>query len=131
MGIRFWYIYLPVHSIPNIHRLPEVAETYPGAQVIGTDLSDIQPKWKLPNCSFIQDDAEDEWLFGSTEMPIQFDFIHLGLVVTCFNNPRTVMKHAYKNLRPGGWIEYMDVHLAASQALNHEEFIRTWCGIMG
>jgi SAM-dependent methyltransferase len=84
------------------------AEQNPECQVIGIDLSEIQPTWRLSNCSFVQDESEDEWLFGSTENPIQFDYVHLRQVLTCFNDPRTVVRHAYKRLKPGGWIEYTD-----------------------
>lgn len=62
----------------------------------------------MPNCSFVQDDCEDEWLFGSTDNPIKFDYVHLRWVLSCFDDPKKVMGHAYKNLQPGGWIEYCD-----------------------
>lgn len=42
------------------------------AQVIGTDLSPIQPKWVPPNCRFEIDDAESEWSYERDS----FDFIH-------------------------------------------------------
>lgn len=80
----------------------------PKSHVIGTDLSRIQPDWVAPNCTWIQDDAEEDWLYGTTDSPIQFDFIHLRLVHTCFNDPRKVMRHAFQNLTPGGWVEYCD-----------------------
>lgn len=101
--------YSPFSVVPANKYL--IAERHPEAQVIGTDLSDIQPKWRMPNCSFIQDDAEDEWLFGSTEDPIQFDYVHLRMVITCFDNPRTVMRNAFKSMKPGGWIEYLDISI--------------------
>lgn len=43
----------------------DVADKYPAAQVIGFDLSPIQPAWVPPNCRFIVDDAELEWMFGA------------------------------------------------------------------
>ncbi|KAI1867843.1 uncharacterized protein JN550_006650 [Neoarthrinium moseri] len=86
----------------------EYAQQHPDAQVIGTDLSDIQPKFQLPNCSFMVDDAEDEWLFGSSDEPIKFDYIHLRFVFSCFDEPRKVVSQAFKNLQPGGWMEYLE-----------------------
>lgn len=97
------------------------AEQHPESQVIGTDLSAIQPERKLANCSFVQDDAEEEWLFGSTDNPIQFDYVHLRMVVTCFDHPRKVMQNAYKNMKPGGWIEYVDCVMNMGTADNNHE----------
>jgi hypothetical protein len=56
----------------------------------------------------VQDDAEDEWLFGSTDRPVRFDYVHLRMVATCFDDQLRVMRHAFKNLNPGGYIEYFD-----------------------
>ncbi|KAH6657408.1 S-adenosyl-L-methionine-dependent methyltransferase [Truncatella angustata] len=83
----------------------EFAEKHPGAQVIGTDLSLIQPQNRhLPNVEWIQEDAEDEWAY----FPSPFDYIHLRMMVTSFQNPKIVMRRAFNHLQPGGWIEYQD-----------------------
>ncbi|KAH8655782.1 S-adenosyl-L-methionine-dependent methyltransferase [Xylariales sp. PMI_506] len=87
----------------------QFAEQHPNSHVIGTDLSDIQPKSALPNCTFVREDSEELWLFGTSEEPTRFDYIHLRYVFSCFNRPREVMKQAYQNLKPGGWIEYCDI----------------------
>ncbi|KAK6076583.1 methyltransferase domain-containing protein [Seiridium cupressi] len=97
----------------------EFAERHPTSKVIGTDLSAIQPNRNLPNCWFQKDDAEDEWVFpaphpsgtvcsGPCEHRIEFDYIHLRMVATCFNDMRAVIQTAYDNLKPGGWIELQD-----------------------
>lgn len=36
----------------------DFADEYPGAKVIGTDLSPIQPLWVAPNSEFVVDDVE-------------------------------------------------------------------------
>lgn len=82
----------------------EFADRYPNAKVIGTDLSQIQPWGRHPNVQWVQEDAEDEW----AHFPDPFDYIHLRMVITCFQNPKVVMRRAYDHLRPGGWIEYQD-----------------------
>ncbi|KAK8054777.1 S-adenosyl-L-methionine-dependent methyltransferase [Apiospora rasikravindrae] len=79
----------------------EYAREHPNSQVIGTDLSAIQPDPAAPNCTFIKDDAEDPWEFGD----IRFDYIHLRFVVTCFDNHHGVLSQAFNHLEPGGWIE--------------------------
>jgi SAM-dependent methyltransferase len=49
----------------------EFADKHPTVQVIGTDLSPIQPTCVPPNCSFVVDNIEDEWIFREP-----FDYIH-------------------------------------------------------
>jgi hypothetical protein len=96
--------------------------------VIGTDLSAIQPSLGVPNCTFLKDDAEEEWVFplphleetepcvGICEHRIMFDYVHLRAMVTCFNDPKMVMKNALKNLNPGGWIEFQEATMETFQA---------------
>lgn len=38
-------------------------DKYPSAEVVGTDLSPIQPKWMLQNIKFEVDDAGEKWTF--------------------------------------------------------------------
>ncbi|ORY68962.1 uncharacterized protein BCR38DRAFT_336374, partial [Pseudomassariella vexata] len=46
------------------------AETHPSPNAIDTDLNLVQPDAKFPNCSFLQDDVEDEWI-----LQVKFDYI--------------------------------------------------------
>ena len=39
----------------------DMADTYPDCQVLGTDLSPVQPSWAPPNCRFEVDDFEQDW----------------------------------------------------------------------
>jgi hypothetical protein len=39
-----------------------VSDEYPSAQVLGIDLSPIQPAWVPPNVKFMVDDAESPWM---------------------------------------------------------------------
>jgi hypothetical protein len=40
-----------------------MADKFPSAEVIGTDLSPTQPGWVPPNCKFEIDDCTEEWTF--------------------------------------------------------------------
>lgn len=83
----------------------QFAKLYPEANVVGTDLSLIQP-FNIPaNVAFVKEDSESvEWLF-----PEPFDFIHMRLVLTCFDDHRTVIRKAFEQLQPGsGWMEVCD-----------------------
>lgn len=97
-----------------------IAERYPDAYVIGSDLSAIQPDRGLPNCHFVKDDAEAEWLFSAPGKPngVRFDYIHLRLVMSCFDDTRQVMRQSFDNMTPGGWIEFQDM-IIETQAPNN------------
>lgn len=84
----------------------DFADEYPDCQVVGTDLSPIQPNFVPPNLSFVIDDAEDHWLWEQ-----KFDFIHFRLMGGSFKDWRTVMQSAYDCLAPGGYIEIQDYEL--------------------
>lgn len=85
----------------------EFAEQHPESEVLGIDLSAIQPPNAPANCTFIRDDAEEEWVFTQ-----KFDYVHLRLVFSCFSNPRQMMSEAFKSMEPGAWIEYQDPSIA-------------------
>lgn len=110
-GTGIWAIefgsYTPLsssHRCVNKAAYTPAAEQNPTSHVIGTDLSAIQPDvGGLPNCEFIKDDMEEEWI----QYP-NFDYVHVRIMFTCFDDARKVMRHAYQNLNPGGWIEYQD-----------------------
>ncbi|KAJ5936169.1 hypothetical protein N7454_005467 [Penicillium verhagenii] len=83
----------------------DFADSYPSAEVIGTDLSPIQPSWVPPNLRFHVDDAESPWLFSASR---PFDFIHardLGGAIADW--PRLLLQ-AHEHLRPGGWVELQE-----------------------
>ncbi|KAE8147860.1 S-adenosyl-L-methionine-dependent methyltransferase [Aspergillus avenaceus] len=78
----------------------EFADQYPSAQVIGNDLSPIQPKWVAPNCRFEIDDFESDWVHK-----IPFDFIHGRDLEGCIGSIDKLAAQAFSNLRSGGYIE--------------------------
>ncbi|KAH8202363.1 hypothetical protein TruAng_003436 [Truncatella angustata] len=105
----------------------EFAQQNPFSYVVGTDLSAIQPVSSLRNLIFAKDDAEEPWYFphpdpdhsqchGHCEHWVKFDYVHLRMMLTCFDDTRTVMKHAFQNLNPGGWIEFQDTAMEFFQA---------------
>ncbi|KAI5792114.1 S-adenosyl-L-methionine-dependent methyltransferase [Pyronema domesticum] len=73
----------------------DAADKYPSSEVIGTDLSPIQPQYH-----FEVDDAELDWTFKDNS----FDFIHLRNVAQGIKNGTTCTK-------PGGWCEMAEVSL--------------------
>ncbi|KAF5490165.1 Secondary metabolism regulator LAE1 [Colletotrichum fructicola] len=83
----------------------EVGDLYPGASVLGIDLSPIQPSWAPPNVKFLVDDAEDEWLNGD-----DYDFVHFRAMAPLLRKLDMVLADAYNHMKPGAWIEFQELH---------------------
>ncbi|EXJ83292.1 hypothetical protein A1O1_06911 [Capronia coronata CBS 617.96] len=79
----------------------DMGDEYPSAEIIGTDLSPIQPSWVPPNVRFQIDDATQEWAFP----PEHFDFIHARGLGGSIRDWPELLHQAYAHLRPGGRIE--------------------------
>ena len=98
----------------------DIAEEFPNAQVIGNDLSPIQPKWYvsvaalfefhalynfkkwtdmfweiiiriLPNVTFEVEDAEDPWTYSRNS----FDYIHMRSMSGAFENWDAVLRQVF------------------------------------
>ncbi|KAH8887868.1 S-adenosyl-L-methionine-dependent methyltransferase, partial [Thozetella sp. PMI_491] len=97
---------------------------HPSAEVVGTDLSPIQPDFVPANCKFEVDDAEDDWIFNHS-----FDYIHLRMVFHCFKSHSNVMESALENLAPGGWMEWQDYYcdLQAIDDSLKGTALKRWC----
>lgn len=84
----------------------EMGDKFPQAQnVLGTDLSPIQPEWLPENVRFMIDDCEADWVNGS-----DWDFVHMRQVVGLITRPDDVVRNVFTHLKPGGWIEIQELH---------------------
>ncbi|KAB2579089.1 putative tam domain methyltransferase protein [Lasiodiplodia theobromae] len=84
----------------------DFADAHPDAQVIGTDLSVIQPEWTAPNCHFIIDDAESDWVFTDKE---SFDYVHVRYLYPGIGDWGRLWEQSFEHLRPGGWAESQEI----------------------
>jgi SAM-dependent methyltransferase len=82
----------------------DFADAFPHTQVIGTDLSPIQPGWVPPNLSFEIDDATQPWTFR----PDSVDYIHMRYLLGSITDWDALYREAYQTLTPGGWIEHYE-----------------------
>ncbi|POR37496.1 mRNA 3'-end-processing protein YTH1 [Tolypocladium paradoxum] len=82
-----------------------VADLYPSASVIGTDLSAIQPKWVPVNVRMFVDDCEEpDWLHGSG-----YDLVHFRGMAGVLRDLDGVLAKAYPRVKNGGWVEFQEV----------------------
>lgn len=74
-----------------------MADLHPAAEVVGVDLSPIQPNFVPPNCRFEVDDINKEWTFPENK----FDFIHIrymtGTVPDWTELLKKVHRHVYSS----------------------------------
>lgn len=84
-----------------------MADEFPDAEVIGTDISPVQPSWIPPNCSFQIDDAQLDWTFKKNH----FDVIHARCLFGGIDDWQRLYDQAFTHLKPGGWFESMEMDI--------------------
>ncbi|KAK4157009.1 hypothetical protein C8A00DRAFT_30102 [Chaetomidium leptoderma] len=84
----------------------EMGDLFPNANVLGIDLSPIQPEWVPPNVRFMVDDVESPWLHPRN----YFDYIHSRHTVMAIKDWPKLMRRTLEHLRPGGWFEMQEAH---------------------
>lgn len=83
-----------------------MGDEYPEAEVVGIDLSPIQPSWVPANVRFLVDDAEQPWVTP----PDTYDYIHIRNMATAIKNWDSLFAEVLAALKPGGWVEIQDLH---------------------
>ncbi|KAM0548531.1 hypothetical protein ACHAPJ_009854 [Fusarium lateritium] len=84
-----------------------MADEHPSAEVIGTDISAVQPDFVPTNCIFQIDDAQLDWTFKKDH----FDFIHLRYLYGAIDDWKKLYHQAYAHVRPGGWVESLEIDI--------------------
>ncbi|KAM5432803.1 hypothetical protein MferCBS31731_007329 [Microsporum ferrugineum] len=80
----------------------EMAEMFPEAEIIGTDLSPVQPGQVPPNVQFYVDDAsESDWLWPKDH----FDYIRSSMLLGALDSYPSLIKTALTYIKPGGYME--------------------------
>ncbi|KEZ42035.1 hypothetical protein SAPIO_CDS6440 [Scedosporium apiospermum] len=82
----------------------DLADEQPQAQIVGVDLSPIQPSFVPPNVRFYVDDLEDQWTFST-----KFDLIYARMLTGSLSDWPKFFKQSYDALQPGGYIELSDI----------------------
>lgn len=112
----------------------DVADTFPDAQVIGVDLSPVQPPFVPPNVEFQIDDVEDDWTYNqrstaATTTGQGFDFIHIRSMAGSIGNWHRLLQQAYRHLNPGGYIEVQEFEVwirSDDGSIERAPYIRQW-----
>ncbi|KAA8630562.1 hypothetical protein SMACR_08784 [Sordaria macrospora] len=81
----------------------DFADDFPNAEVIGTDVSPIQPSWVPANLHFEIDDCNQQWTWNE----ISFGFIHTRMLIGVVTDWHALLCNAFRCLKPGGYVESM------------------------
>ncbi|KAL5409983.1 hypothetical protein PMIN03_005677 [Paraphaeosphaeria minitans] len=81
----------------------DMGDKYPSAEILGNDISPIQPNLVPPNVKFEVDDLEEEWVYST-----KFDYIHVRYLACSIRDWPRLMQQCYKFVKPGGWVEFQD-----------------------
>ncbi|KAF4966964.1 hypothetical protein FSARC_5403 [Fusarium sarcochroum] len=79
----------------------DFGDEFPEAEVIGTDISPIQPSWVPPNVKFEIEDFTLNWTFPANSV----DFVHLRFLYGSVPDWYALYERAFQVTKPGGWIE--------------------------
>lgn len=90
-------------TAPRDSQAIEMGDKYPSAEIIGNDISPIQPGLVPPNVKFEVDDAEAEWVYSG-----KFDYIHCRYMIGSIRDWPRLVRQAFEFTKPGGWVEFTD-----------------------
>jgi len=108
----------------------DVANKFNDTQVIGTDLSSIQPPVGMGNLVFDIDDAESEWVYPDNH----FDLVHGRCLAGGIDDWPKLFAQAYRHTKPGGWVEFHDCIpdcLTDDDSLPFDTPLAVWCREIG
>jgi len=102
----------------------DFADNFPNAQIVGTDLSPIQPTWVPPNLKFEIDDAESEWPYST-----KFDYIHARSLAGSIRDWKRLFRQVYDHLTPGGLFEIQEIEIdlkTDDHSFPENSFLERW-----
>ncbi|CCF34317.1 hypothetical protein CH063_06335 [Colletotrichum higginsianum] len=84
----------------------EFGDDHPEAEVLGIDLSAIQPMFTPPNVKFEIDDVDEPWTYSQP-----FDYIHTRMMTSSIGNWKEYIQKCFDNLEPNGYLELNEIDL--------------------
>ncbi|KAL5611218.1 hypothetical protein FOBRF1_007335 [Fusarium oxysporum] len=106
----------------------DFADDHPEAEVLGIDLSPIQPSFVPANVEFQIDDIDEEWNYSAP-----FTYIHSRMMNMSIQNWEDYLRKIFDNLTPGGYVELQDgdaVMESDDGTLTKEHALSKWCNLL-
>ncbi|KAL2075457.1 hypothetical protein VTL71DRAFT_400 [Oculimacula yallundae] len=108
----------------------DFADEHEEAEVLGVDLSPIQPTFVPPNVSFQIDDLEEEWTFREGQ---GFDFIHARMLTASFADWPRFFEQSFKHMTSSGYIELADLCFPVEfvdDSAPADSALKIWAGLI-
>ncbi|KAL0933875.1 umta methyltransferase family protein [Colletotrichum truncatum] len=102
----------------------EMGDLLPNAEIIGNDLSAIQPDWVPSNVKFEIDDVESPWLGNR-----KYDYIFCRYMLCGIGDWPKLVQNIFDHLNPGGWAEFQDMdslYYSDDGTLTEKHATRKW-----
>ena len=91
-----------------------VGDLFPGANILGVDLSPIQPDWVPPGVKFMVDDVESSWV-----RPMDYyDYIHGRHTVMAIKDWPRLMSRVFEYVILPSPLSYADVDVTSIDTSN-------------
>ena len=103
-GIWAMYVRAPLpcsQQLTNHAHASDMADAYPSAHVVGTDLSAIQLPYIPPNLRFEIEDFNSPWPYAANH----FCYIYIRELFGCVADWDGFLAQAFAHTRPGGYVE--------------------------
>jgi trans-aconitate methyltransferase len=103
----------------------QMAERYVNAEIVGTDIVNIQPPLIHVNLRFkVPQDFESPWQLGGDP----WDFIHFRMGCGSVSNWPAMYEKIFAYLKPGGWLEHIEIDLRPQYApgANNSRMLDEW-----
>ncbi|KAI8658029.1 hypothetical protein NCS57_01183400 [Fusarium keratoplasticum] len=107
----------------------DFGDEHPEAEIIGVDLSPIQPSFVPPNVQFLVDDIDEEWNYSKP-----FDYIHSRMMNFSIQNWAEYLQKMFQNLTPGGYVELQEMdgfYASDDGTLSDDHALSRWCTLLG
>ncbi|KAM5527186.1 hypothetical protein FOXYSP1_20455 [Fusarium oxysporum f. sp. phaseoli] len=106
----------------------DFADDHPEAEVLGIDLSPIQPPFVPPNVEFLIDDIDEEWDYSAP-----FSYIYSTMMNMSIQNWEDYLRKMFDNLTPGGHVELQDIDAFMKSddgTLAEAHALSKWCNLL-
>ncbi|KAM0258531.1 hypothetical protein ACHAPA_011236 [Fusarium lateritium] len=103
----------------------DFADEHPDIEVIGTDLSPIQPSWVPPNVKFELEDATNTWSWSKNT----FDLVHMRYLIGSITDWGALFKEAFRCCKSDGFVESVEVNpifLSDDDTIANDSAINMW-----
>ncbi|KAH6890278.1 S-adenosyl-L-methionine-dependent methyltransferase [Thelonectria olida] len=106
----------------------DFGDEHPGAEIVGVDLSPIQPHFVPPNVQFVIDDIDEDWNYSEP-----FDYIHSRMMNFSIHDWTEYLRKIFDNLTPGGYVELQELngfYKSDDGTLTEYHAVSRWCTLL-